>query len=235
MRDSRRTHQTGFTLIELLVVIAIIAILAAMLLPALQQAREKARTASCMSNMRQLALAALTYATDNDDHLPKGPCRETRNLETNKEFAWTMERPFVADFRIGALVTYMGDSPDPKVLDCPSDKGEIAAGTRLVRPGTRNFSYSFNSIINRGSCYATDNVKSLRLTQIPRPSDRVMIYEEAAPNDGYCVYCSGDDHQTARHSGRCNLMMVDGHYESGTEETVWCNPLYGELTSDAER
>jgi len=54
----------GFTLIELLVVIAIIAILAAILFPVFAKAREKARQASCMSNLKQLTLGFLQYVQD---------------------------------------------------------------------------------------------------------------------------------------------------------------------------
>ena len=81
MKNKHKTYFTGkgrkmksrkdnFTLIELLVVIAIIAILAALLLPALNAAKEKAQSASCASNQRQVSLQLFQYADDNKGYLP---------------------------------------------------------------------------------------------------------------------------------------------------------------------
>jgi len=64
-----RSRNRGFTLIELLVVIAIIAILAAILFPVFARAREKARQTSCLSNLKQLALAMISYVNDYDNLL----------------------------------------------------------------------------------------------------------------------------------------------------------------------
>ena len=67
-----RQPTTGFTLIELLVVIAIIAILMAILLPSLSAARERARRAACLGNLRQMQIAWLVYADDHNGHIVNG-------------------------------------------------------------------------------------------------------------------------------------------------------------------
>jgi len=72
MEEVELRTRKGFTLIELLVVVAIIAILAAILFPVFAKAKEKARQATCQSNLKQIGIAAISYAADWDEHFPLG-------------------------------------------------------------------------------------------------------------------------------------------------------------------
>src|SRR3990172_12022563 len=128
MRSVRKSQ--GFTLIELLVVIAIIAILAAILFPVFAKAREKARTASCQSNEKQIMQAILMYASDYDQVLPifrmgrpgSGTCRALPSYWT---WRWTIQ-PYMKN--AGALscpslrVTSNEHSP-PASYDVPGSYG----------------------------------------------------------------------------------------------------------------
>lgn len=103
----------GFTLIELLVVIVIIALLAAILFPVFFQAREKARQASCCSNLRQIGLSVAVYRADYDDRLPLAISAETRAHTTNPDDASMSTLPEI-------LQPYCHNK---QIFRCPSDRG----------------------------------------------------------------------------------------------------------------
>jgi prepilin-type N-terminal cleavage/methylation domain-containing protein/prepilin-type processing-associated H-X9-DG protein len=99
LNPGKYTRRAGFTLIELLVVIAIIAILAAILFPVFAKAREKARQASCQSNMKQLGIAVMQYVQDFDESYPPrymDYCNDLPACTSYTRYQWTsLIRPYV--------------------------------------------------------------------------------------------------------------------------------------------
>lgn len=123
-----------FTLIELLVVVAIIAILAGMLLPSLSKARERARTANCMSNLKQIAFASQLYSDENEDYFCSG---NGSNSPVYQPFSWNLA-PYLGKggewgtssyAQAPLLKAIYKDGGLPSVFGCPSAMYQMDAPT----------------------------------------------------------------------------------------------------------
>jgi prepilin-type N-terminal cleavage/methylation domain-containing protein/prepilin-type processing-associated H-X9-DG protein len=188
-------RKKAFTLIELLVVIAIIAILAAILFPVFAQAREKARGASCTSNLKQIALALRMYSQDYDERL----CA-SGNLPAQGDPSWNNRRPDgtnIVRMMGGGLSWYCQPYiKNEAIFKCPSDTGENYWGRNSTgwswntspwwgKPTSYHFRHIFD-------CGGPDEHNRIFASAVPtywqgtpdsmpgRPAEQVMLFETAA-------------------------------------------------------
>jgi len=192
----------GFTLIELLVVVAIIAILAAMLLPALAQAREKARQASCMNNLKQLGLTIALYANDYEDFCVNG----------NGGSYWCQKMfPYLPS-------SSQTGSNKSRVFRCPSDRTDFTAF---------RISYLLNGKIGAFGTYPTLKLGSLKQSsadillsdgQFPTTPIQASLVYYALFYGGRFSTSAGESYngriwEPGRHSQGSNYLFVDAHVE----------------------
>jgi prepilin-type N-terminal cleavage/methylation domain-containing protein/prepilin-type processing-associated H-X9-DG protein len=197
-----------FTLIELLVVIAIIAILASVLFPVFAQAREKARQANCLSNIKQLTLASLMYAQDYDEQLAL----------IRGEQSWVYQaQPYLKSF---------------KLLRCPSDlSNNWAPDPALFSTQYRVTSYTINGLLapmrNAPNPYTS-------LPSIASPASVILLGESSTNfRENYfhahqwperhwiAAQNRPDDLITDRHQKGFTVGFLDGHARSVRWEQVW--------------
>ncbi len=200
-----------FTLIELLVVIAIIAILASMLLPALNQARERARQSSCLSNLRQIGMGFVAYYDGNNDWLPQ---------PQNPASPWQKWQDFIQPYLLGnggkRSADYLGFYPvkgdlyidngvPVKAFRCPSQ-----TSTHI---DDRFMHYGMNYNLQD---FSGTPIKPIKTTRIKAGnfSQRLLV-ADSGKNGGTSVDYSGmDKFDIERHQGRTNISYLDGHSDS---------------------
>ena len=236
--DSHETPKPGnFTLIELLIVIAIIAILAGMLLPALQMAREKARSANCLANLRQIGSAMQMYIGDNKDYITPGLVFYP---DHSKSLYWAALLLDYTGSGKGAIEptgnNYQVSEGHPisKIFLCPSVTSPC---WRSLTRYTSHLGYGINMAIDQGDAtkFTASNF-SRKITTIVRHSEQLLISEPAAE----CADVSASHHAYvkptpvafasspvpqigyihARHAGKANVLFLGGNASAVSKQAL---------------
>ena len=181
-------------MIELLVVIAILAIIAALLLPALHRARDKARAAFCLNNLRQWGLATQLYVAENQDFLP----RDGTPNGTSVNDGWYNDLP-----RILGLRTY---KEMPWRTNAAADLGRsiwICPANSKRSNGINLFHYCLNEHVNGTGA----NNRPVKLATIRRPTATVWLFD----NGGIAGVAQQNNVHTNLHNRGAQFTFLDGH------------------------